>query len=293
MGTNTRMLVSLGAQKAATTWLAHYLSQHPQCAATPLKETHYFDYYDLGVPDLGRKRLRARRRKLIRRAKADPALRKNREWRRAKAYLDLRIAAIDLGPPTYEAYEALIMSAARKKSRIVGDITPANGLLSAERMRNIAALANEPLFVLTMRDPVDRTWSAIRMMAGRHGDTDFEARAHRDLNTFLMTEGDQHHIRSDYATMLQKIDAAIPAARVRIYFFEEFLNQATIDDLCDFMGVDHHPADLEKPRLPGKSLKMTEAEKSALAAKLRPVYDAVEARMGRLPDRWLSHRDLA
>ena len=136
MGTKARMLVSLGAQKAATTWLAHYLSKHPQCAITPLKETHYFDYYDLEVPEAGRKRLQARRDALAERIKANPRRPAVKKWRRTIAYIDRRIAAIDLGPPSYEAYEDLVLSTAPKKARIVGEITPANGLLSVERLRN-------------------------------------------------------------------------------------------------------------------------------------------------------------
>jgi len=289
-----RILVSLGAQKAATTWLSQYLVDHPQCDRTPLKENHYFDYFDRGLPDLGRGLIKKRRRRLLRRGKANPKLRRSKGFRRANRYFGLRLAATHLGPPNYDAYEALVMSAATKRTKIIGEITPANGLLTVERLQGIAALDSNPLFILIMRDPVDRTWSGIRMMAERQTNGEgFEARAHEMLAEFVNSDDGEIHIRTDYATMLNKADAAIPEDRIFIDFFEEFLNQPKIDRLCDFLGVNHHPADLGTPQLLGKSLKMTDDERRALSAKLRPIYNAVEKRMGRLPDRWIQNRDLA
>lgn len=288
-----RMLISLGAQKAATSWLARYLNEHPQCETTPLKEVHYFDYYDLGVPDLGRDRVRRRRDTLAQRAVKTPALLEKRRFQRAMRFHELRLAAADAGAPTYEGYEQLVMSAARKTTKIIGEITPANGLLARERLRGMAALKNDPLFILTLRDPVDRTWSGIRMAAGWGPADKFETRAQAFLDEFLSVEDGTHNVRSDYAAMLSKIDAAIPNDRVFLVFFEEFLNQPKIDELCAFLGVDSHPAHVEKPRLEGTPLVLTDENRRVMSAKLRPVYDAVEERLGRLPARWVQNRDLA
>lgn len=291
---NPRILVSLGAQKAATTWLSKYLSEHPQCALTPMKEVHYFDYYDFGERDLGLAFIEKTRDTLIRRSELRPELYDSTKYRKAMKFFELRLGAIDLGPPTYEGYEALILGSALRGNKVIGEITPGNGLLSEERLRGIAALDSKPLFVLTMRDPVDRTWSNIRMVAKQDKTIQkFEDLAHAKLAMFLNGKVGGVFMRSDYGTMLSKIDAAIPADRISINFFEEFLKQPQIDAFCDFLGVDRHPASLEKPRNPGVSLKMTDTERRALSAMLRPVYDAVEARMGRLPGRWIQNRDLA
>lgn len=287
------MLISLGAQKAATSWLARYLSEHPQCERTPLKEVHYFDYYDLGIKDLGRDRIRQRKDALVQRATNNPGLLGKPKFQRAIQFHDQRLAAADAGPPTYEGYEKLVMSVKRKSTMIVGEITPANGLLAPERLKGMAALENNPLFILSMRDPVDRTWSGIRMAAGWGPDDEFEFRANKFLKEFLETADGPHHIRSDYATMLSKIDACIPADRMFLAFFEELLNQPSIDKFCAFLGVDQHPANVEKPRLKGTPLELSDDDRCALSAKLRPIYSAVEKRMGRLPARWVQNRDLA
>ena len=235
------------------------------------RNAFFFDYHDLGVAGAGRSRIAARRRKLVKKGKAQPQLKATPDFKRAKKYLDARLAVIDLGAPTYTDYEALIMSAANSDTKIIGEITPANGLLSEDRLRNIAGLENKPLFIFVMRDPVDRTWSGIRMVAKRKSDDNtFEKRARADLTKFLESDSGATHMRSDYATMLTKVDAAIPADRVFIDFFEEFLNQPKIDALCDFFGVDHHPAKLDAPRLSGKSLKLTDQERARPQRQVAP-----------------------
>ena len=43
----------VGAQKAGTTSLYHYLNQHPQVYMSPRKEPHFFEGMHIGIPQAG------------------------------------------------------------------------------------------------------------------------------------------------------------------------------------------------------------------------------------------------
>ncbi len=78
---------------------------------------------------------------------------------------DLDAAIALLGrPESGAAY--LDYLGAGQGAAVVGDITPAYGLLSVERLRAMAALG-ETRFLYILRDPVARLWSHVRMIAGR------------------------------------------------------------------------------------------------------------------------------
>ncbi len=69
----------LGAQKAGTTSLYHYLAQHPELFMCPVKEPHYFSWGDLKIgpdlsPDLDRGLTLADYRRLFARVRGEKAI---------------------------------------------------------------------------------------------------------------------------------------------------------------------------------------------------------------------------
>ena len=152
-------LICLGAQKAGTTWLWRYLLGHPQCAVTPLKELHFFDKGNLRLI------------KLLKEVELEIPGAKDPEeiafLRDKHHFISHAVELYSRPERTAEDFEKLVSSIATPEARVVAEFTPANGLLKTQQLKALAGLPIAPKFVLILRDPVDRMWSQIRMLAAR------------------------------------------------------------------------------------------------------------------------------
>lgn len=274
------LLICLGAQKAGTTWLWRYLREHPQCAATPLKEVHFFD----GRPE--------RLPRLLMENRQEAAAAESPEdigfLEEKRIFIEHAIGLVDQGERTAEAFETLVSSIATPGTKVVAEFTPANGKLAAPKLKKLADLPIQPKFVLILRDPVDRLWSQIRMLARRQAtdSNDAHSVALDILARFEAGLDDALPKRSDYAAMLRRAKKAIPPERLFVDFFESFISQPRIDAFCDFLGIDHHPARLDEPRAVGIDIPLAPDVRIRLRDRLMEQYEAVEKELGTLPERW-------
>ena len=280
------LMYGIGATKAGTSWLHRYFSAHPECAMPVLKELHYFDGLESG------------------------------SWKRQIAYVDREIARLQekqsrfsgpfgdklrtrqarLGewreileesgkdPQAYLSY----LTRGAEDLRLVGDVTPAYALLPVPRLAQMAALAPVTRFVYILRDPVARIWSNIRMMARRQAARTDEIAplAHRIVNRVLSGAENEITARSDYASALARLDAAVPSASLFLGLYESLFSQETMARLCRFLGLSEQPADFEKRVHDGVPLKLEDEARFALQRLLAPQYACVEARLGALPEAW-------
>lgn len=268
------ILYGLGAAKAGTSWLFRWLSGHPECHFRAVKELHYFDTLENG-----------------RWAKRAGELRAEREKAGAAGARPERLADLDALTALFEArgdaaaYRAYLESG-RGGARVIGEVTPAYGLLPPDRLRQMDALG-EARFLYILRDPVDRLWSHVRMIARRR-DPSGEvtgARAGRILERAL-GGGEQHIMeRGDYSGALGRIAAAIPAARRLAVFFEDMIAGRATDRICGFLGIAPL-APLATPVHAGAGPQMTAGQWRAARAALAPQYDYVAAAMGPVPGAW-------
>lgn len=129
-------LLIVGAHKAATTSLHHYLGEHPQVFMSPLKETRFFvaDYFRRLAPDY------PRREALLRRVLF-----------------------------TEEEYAAQF--AAAGPAMVAGEASPQYLYLHDLAIPRIRALLGDPAIVMVLREPVSRAYSAYRLLR-RDGVTD-------------------------------------------------------------------------------------------------------------------------
>lgn len=285
------ILFGLGATKAGTSWLYRYLAGHPDCHLRTVKELHYFDAETPEGLRFQLRQLRARRDKL--RDARDVQPRGLTEWRKLDAQLrdvsDLLALQKSRGEGEYLHY----LTEGRGNRPLVADITPAYALLPPERLTAMAALADSTRFVYLMRDPVARLWSHVRMMAARRlagrKDADLVAEAGQVLDEALA--GRARHItdRGDYGAALARFDAALPEGRLFIGFFEELFGAETIARLCAFLGIAPTEGRYERKVHEGVRVEMTDAQRQRAAVALRPQYDMVAARMGRLPPAWAAN----
>ena len=154
-------------------------------------------------------------------------------------------------------------------------MTPAYALLPEERLADMARMAPDVRFLYLLRDPVERLWSHVRMMAGRrdeNGVVDADACAHI-LKRTLKGREDQIAMRSDYGGALKRLGAAVPKAKLLVEVFEDMVGANGLDRICDFLGIARfkgNPAPVHE----GTAVKMTAAQRREARAWLEPQYDA-------------------
>lgn len=262
-----RLLFGMGATKAGTSWLHRWLEVHPDVHLRTIKELHWFD----GMP--------AARIEALRRERAELAARGARP-RRLRDFDDL-IGAFRSGDLTaYRRY----LETDRGQARIVGDITPAYGLLPVARLKPMVALG-ESLFVYILRDPVARLWSHVRMIAGRRHGRVTQAGAGEILDRTLRGAEPEIAERSDYSSALTRLFSVAPESRRLVVFFEELFDGRATDAICDFLGVARQMP-LNAVVHGGTAVPMRAEQAEAARIWLAPQYDDVARRFGRMPPEW-------
>ena len=281
-------LFCVGATKAGTSWLYEHLSAHPDCHFRTIKELHYFtlknaDQFDAALRGADRKiaEMQARldavayeRKVVVAQRLADLIA-----WRTVLAH-----RAIDL--PAYRAF----LTEGAGDARLVGDVTPAYGLMSEQNLAGLARVASDTRFVYLIRDPLSRLWSHVRMIAARTAPDRFaqaaEAQMAAILDGDLAGEGKGIVARGDYARILPKLVRAVPAQSLFVQFQEELLTLPGIAKLSAFLGLAPAAADLGRRVHEGKSVALPEALRARALQWLRPQYEYVAAMFPALPEAW-------
>ncbi|HEU0221992.1 MAG TPA: sulfotransferase, partial [Paracoccaceae bacterium] len=162
-------------------------------------------------------------------------------------------------------------------------------LLSRETFAELAALAPRTRFVFILRDPVDRLWSAIRMMAddGENSDEAFHARALDRSRQFQNRRLTRHAHRSNYVRTIEELEAAVPPENILYLFYETLFRPESLEALARFLGIRPIAADFDSRSNSGRSLPLGRAEAARLYAGLADIYAFAARRFGpALPERW-------
>lgn len=278
------MFLCVGAAKAGTSWLHSQLSAHPECHLRSIKELHYFDALDDGTLSRNLERIRARQVGLLQRTEGGLTATPD-QARRIEDGADW-LDVIERDREDVEAYLAYLTKGAAK-GQVVGETTPAYALLSAERLGRMARMAADVRFLYLVRDPVERLWSHVRMMAERRdGDGAVTARrCERILARTISGEESQIVRRSDYGGALARLTAAVPGGKLLVEVFEEMVRGEGFARICDFLGIGRarpSPAPVHR----GQALAMTQDQRRRAAHWLAPQYEAAHRALGRMPEAW-------
>ena len=280
--TGATVMFGIGATKAGTSWLHRYLASHPDCRMPSVKEIHYFDALDgRSLPaEIGRFRL-LRLELAARIAKGEPGL----EPRVAE--LDRWIALFERGAEGEGDYLPTLLAGA-EGGVLTGDVTPAYGLLSEDRLAAMARLPARVRFVYLLRDPVDRLWSNIRMLAGNKGQTAgrVQRRANRMFDSYAAGEKPEVARRSDYAATLARLARAVDPSQVLVEFYERLFSAEAIARLCAFLGIRAVPGDYGRRVHESAPAVLDDGRRAVAQRLLAPQYDYVHRLFGDLPERW-------
>ncbi|WP_413719261.1 sulfotransferase [Silicimonas sp. MF1-12-2] len=278
------VFLCVGAAKAGTSWLHSQLAVHPGCHFRSIKELHYFDALDEGTMSRNLQRMRARQVALLERTNGGLNATPEQAARIADGgdWMDV----LERGGEDIGAYLGYLSEGATS-GQVVGETTPAYALLSADRLARMARMAQDVRFLYLMRDPVDRLWSHVRMIAGRR-DADgvvSARRCERILSRTISGEESQIVRRSDYAGALKRLAAAVPGGKLLIEVFEEMVSGEGLARICDFLGIGR-VAPSPAPVHAGQALAMSPDQRRRAAHWLAPQYEAAHAALGRMPEAW-------
>lgn len=265
------LILGVGAQRAGTTWLYHYLAKHPLVAASPIKELHFFDTWlkPTLIGDFDDKF----RRRLERLAE------RGRQGRMYECLL-YRTRMITNRQIYFEYFENLVTN-----EPFFCEVTPSYCVLDKpdlEFMKEFVTSRGIKLkLIFLMRDPVDRYLSFLSLRAAKIGKS----------GDFLKLLNAPHVMaRSRYDLIVENLRAVFRSEEVHIGFYEHLFANPNIHlrAITDFIGIDYlEPPIEQKLNSLGQKPVVSDAEIKASLQVFAPVYDFVNRMFGaQKPTSW-------
>jgi hypothetical protein len=242
--------IIIGAAKAGTTALYHYLREHPQTFLSPLKETNYFAY---GLDDRGQ-------------------------------FL-YGVPGVHQFPiKTLPEYERLFADSGNAAA--IGEASPIY-LECPQAAGRIRAVLPGAKIICSLRHPVDRAYSDYQMYL-RSRNRPLDPATHL-TTTAAWTQPDSHWMEiGRYYEQLCRYYDAFPRSQIYTFLFDDFTRDAlgVTRDIYRFLGVD--PAftpDMTTPHNLGGMPKSRVMERlftnSSLKSVLEPLVPAAVANWAR------------
>jgi hypothetical protein len=172
--------------------------------------------------------------------------------------------------------------------RMVADMTPAYALLSEERLRGMASIAPDVRFLYLVRDPVERLWSHVRMIASVRAakDGNHEGRAAHVLARVFRGKETEISARGDYAATIRKLARAVDPRRLMVAVTEEMLTAPGLGRIMGFLGLPVPDADFTRRIHAGDGGELSAEARAEARAWLAAQYDFVANWLGRRPAAW-------
>ncbi len=258
--------LGIGAQKAGTTWLHRNLTRHPDLWLPPVKEVHFFN--EVHIP--AHKRWTAAHR----RDKGVVVLEKFRA-RNPVAERDMghiaRMEDFIEGPVSDEWYGRLFGVAGA--GQVCGEFTPDYSKLPEHGIGHVLKLSPDVKLILSLRDPIERCWSQIRMEGKRHGGLDLPAMERLCANKNILDQ-------SGYPAVLARWKKFVPEDRILVVFMDDIAAEplSVLRQVCGFLAVEFPAKRFPNASLPvhaGETAEIPPSVHAILKERLRPVYDAL------------------
>jgi hypothetical protein len=278
------LLFCVGAAKAGTSWLHRVLSDHPGCALRSIKELHFFDALDRGEVDRQVAAVTARRATYLAEMEGAGPHRLATRARQVKDCDDW--LSVLKGGEDRRAYLRYLGAGA--EGRMVADMTPAYALLSEERLRGMAGIAPDVRFLYLVRDPVERLWSHVRMIAKGRAEKDgnHEGRAEHVLSRVFRGKESEIAVRGDYAAAIGKLARAVDPRRLMVAVTEEMFTAPGLARIMAFLGLSAPEADFSRRIHEGSAGTLGPEARAEARAWLAAQYDFMADWLGRRPSGW-------
>lgn len=206
--------LGIGMERAGTSWLYRMLAAHPEIWVPPLKELHYFD---LVSPEMQVRHRRYRRHLLARLRQKLAMLRffpQRPELYKNDALTYARWDARFFTGRQNDRWYQSLFDETFTKGRVCGEITPAYSGLRPEMIQRIHRMNPEMKFILMVRDPSERAWSAVIHQFCHLDGRRFEEVSEEEMIGYL--SGNHAQANSNLTEILEKWQRAVPPERLLI-----------------------------------------------------------------------------
>ncbi len=194
-----------------------------------------------------------------------------------------RIADIAGGPVSDDWYGRVFSLA--EPGKLCGEVTPDYATLPEAGIRHVLRLSPEIRIILSLRDPIERSWSHIRMTTQTRGVDDVAVMKDMASNIDQIRRG-------DYPSMIANWRRFIPENRFLVLFMDDIVAepQGVVEDVCRFLGVRFREKRYAKAGTAvhvGKPQEMPASVLAILKERLRPTYDNLAALYPEIAARWM------
>jgi hypothetical protein len=240
--------LGIGAPRAGTTWLYTQMRAHPNLWLPPLKELHWFDrsrnYHSpsfFAEPQALRRLLDRKDRRIM------------------SNFAKLGLKALLYGRPDEAAWWARLVFGRYDEDfylglfpvppgeRLKGEITPAYSILNADDICKIRAINPRIKLIFLVRNPIERTWSAIRFNVGQ-GRLNLDLTNETAVIDHLLRvrssdAGAARQSRREYHATLKRYMEAFPPEQLLVGFYDAIVEAPNdlLDAVAEFLGVDRFP----------------------------------------------------
>lgn len=283
-----RLVICIGAQKAATSFIFDQLIDDPRVVTTPRKEVNFWNTHAGQVDPIWLERSKFQYRRAVRMLPINllrHGLRSVSNLREAKQMVDIRIG----GEKAIKAYNQ-ILSPTTPHQITAFEATPAYALLPADIFSQMAAFHPNLQILYILRDPIKRLWSDVAyslrhdIAKGRATEPDIIAAFKSEIEG-----GNGEKLRhSNFPDTLVRLAQAGLESQVHVVFMETMTNPRELDVLEQALGLRPDlnfkrevNKNSHKPKLPHDlQQKATEV--------MKPIYNDMRSRFGdRVPENWI------
>ena len=268
-------LLGLGAQKTGSTWLWHFLRDHPETNMGDLKEYGVWDTVLLPERSMRQENYAKRLSALDSR---DPE-RKSGVSRPGDLNRRAGLASAREMMANPSLYPKHFMDLARSHPgvRLVGDITPGYARLGTEHLHTVKSVLEtagfdvKPVFIL--RDPVTRMTSAYQMFLRRQAHRASVSKASA-ISLLDFSEKVGNAARADYPHTLKALHHVIGDDNVFFGQYETFFDQTEVGRLLSFLGVTWLEPDINhRINRAGSATAPRARDLVDLRKRLEPIYE--------------------
>jgi len=256
----------VGAQKAGTTWLWHYLHRNPKIDLGLRKEYHVWD--SITIPEYAFFKINIERKLQY----------------RAGPRNSINLSFIDNPSLYFEYFNNKLLNV-----DITGDFTPQYSALGDQTYHHIiekfSDLGVQTKTIFLMRDPVDRLQSMMRMILALRGNRS----PSYETETLMMLEhckSKNYYYTGDYSTIVPRLDKVFQS-NVCYKFFDTLFTDQSTTDICNFLNIPFHQPDYDfNPRLSKTDNELLPEDRAYFEQLYKPIYDYTAQRFPEVTRLW-------
>jgi hypothetical protein len=254
--------LGIGAHKAGSSWLYYQLKRHPRIWMSPEKELNFFNRSQNSFF--------------------------NRSQNPQKSQGLATVSVPDDGESTLEEQEYCNVFLPGMSAKIRGEITPTYSVLPSEDVARIKRLNPEMKLIFSIRNPIDRAWSAIRYNVHR-GKMDVNLDSSDEIIAALNKRGVV--LRGDYERTLQTYLEHFDSQQILVCFYDAIQDnpEGLMTRITSWLGVEP----LKKSQLKHKTYvnvsprsPMPPEVKTYLQARYQPLMSRLAEKLGSYAITW-------